>query len=87
VPTYTISKTTNELYNYFYLRQITGSVNYTNGTEIIDYLHGYLNYQIEHHLFPDMTVKSYRTMAPIVKEIYAKYGVIYTLEDLKWDDF
>jgi fatty acid desaturase len=66
----------------FYLRQVTGSVNYTNGSEIIDYVHGYLNYQIEHHLFPDMTAKSYRLMAPIVKEICAKYGVIYIQENV-----
>ena len=66
----------------FYLRQITGSVNYTHGNEIIDYLHGYLNYQIEHHLFPDMTIQSYRLMAPIVKEICAKYGVIYIQENV-----
>jgi fatty acid desaturase len=66
----------------FYLRQITGSVNYTNGNEIVDYFHGYLNYQIEHHLFPDMTMKSYRSMAPIVKEICAKYGVIYIQENV-----
>jgi fatty acid desaturase len=66
----------------FYLRQITGSVNYTNGGEFIDYFHGYLNYQIEHHMFPDMTVKSYRKMAPIVKEICAKYGVVYIQENV-----
>ncbi len=66
----------------FYLRQITGSVNYTNGNEIIDYLHGYLNYQIEHHLFPDMTMKSYRLMAPTVKEICKKYGVNYIQENV-----
>jgi fatty acid desaturase len=66
----------------FYLRQITGSVNYTNGSEIIDYIHGYLNYQIEHHLFPDMTVKSYRKMAPKVQEICKKYGVIYIKENV-----
>ena len=66
----------------FYLRQITGSVNYTNGLEIIDYFHGYLNYQIEHHLFPDMTVTSYRKMAPKVREICKKYCVIYIKENV-----
>jgi fatty acid desaturase len=66
----------------FYLRQITGSVNYTNGSEIVDYIHGYLNYQIEHHLFPDMTVHSYRKMAPSVQAICQKYGVIYIKENV-----
>jgi len=66
----------------FYLRQITGSVNYTNGGEIIDYFHGYLNYQIEHHLFPDMTTRSYRKMAPKVQAICQKYGVNYIKENV-----
>jgi fatty acid desaturase len=82
----------------FYLRQITGSVNYTNGggnrrfpsqpslslavSEIIDYVHGYLNYQIEHHLFPDMTMRSYRKMAPKVQAICQKYGVNYIKENV-----
>lgn len=66
----------------FYLRQITGSVNYTNGSEIVDYIHGYLNYQIEHHLFPDMTMRSYRKMAPSVQAICQKYGVFYIKENV-----
>ena len=66
----------------FYLRQITGSVNYTNGGEIIDYFHGYLNYQIEHHLFPDMTMGSYRKMAPKVQAICQKHGVNYIKENV-----
>lgn len=66
----------------FYLRQITGSVNYTNGSDLVDYLHGYLNYQIEHHLFPDMTMRSYRKMAPKVQAICRKYGVMYVKENV-----
>jgi predicted phosphodiesterase len=36
----------------YYLRQIMGSVNYNTGNDLIDFGHGFLNYQIEHHLFP-----------------------------------
>jgi fatty acid desaturase len=32
----------------FYVRQIVGSVNYEAGTDIVDFSHGWLNYQIEH---------------------------------------
>ena len=35
----------------YYLRQIMGSVNYNTGSDFIDFMHGFLNYQIEHHLF------------------------------------
>jgi fatty acid desaturase len=33
----------------FYVRQVVGSVNYAAGTDPIDFSHGFLNYQIEHH--------------------------------------
>jgi fatty acid desaturase len=32
----------------FYVRQIVGSVNYATGTDLVDFSHGWLNYQIEH---------------------------------------
>ena len=34
----------------FYVRQVVGSVNYKTGTDPIDFAHGWLNYQIEHHV-------------------------------------
>ena len=64
----------------FYCRQIMGSVNFTCGNDFIDTMHGYLNYQIEHHLWPDMTMLQYRKAQPIVKSLAAKYGVSYVQE-------
>jgi fatty acid desaturase len=66
----------------FYRRQIMGSVNFTNGNDFVDYIHGYLNYQIEHHLFPDLAAVSYRKIAPQVKEICAKYNIPYLQENV-----
>jgi fatty acid desaturase len=53
----------------FYLRQIIGSANYTSGSDLTDYLQGFLNFQIEHHLFPNLTLLSYRRAMPKVKQI------------------
>jgi fatty acid desaturase len=64
----------------FYLTQVFGSTNYTCGTELVDYLSIYLNYQIEHHLFPDLPMRKYREIQPQVKRICAKYGVPYRQE-------
>ncbi len=61
----------------YYLRQIMGSVNYNTGTDLIDFAHGFLNYQIEHHLFPDMPHSFYQKMQPIVKEICKKHNLEY----------
>lgn len=35
----------------FYVRQIVGSANYACGNDLIDFSHGFLNYQIEHHVW------------------------------------
>ena len=66
----------------FYLRQIMGSVNYNTGSDWIDFLHGFLNYQVEHHLFPNMPLSYYQKMQPIVKEICKKHNLEYRQESV-----
>jgi fatty acid desaturase len=66
----------------YYLRQIMGSVNYNTGNDLIDFAHGFLNYQIEHHLFPDMPHSFYQKMQPIVKEICKKHNLEYRQESV-----
>jgi len=66
----------------FYLRQIMGSVNYNTGTDLIDFMHGFLNYQIEHHLFPNMPLRYYQKMQPIVKDICKKHNLEYRQESV-----
>lgn len=64
----------------FYLRQIIGTVNYKTGSDRIDFLHGWLNYQVEHHLFPSLPLNHYQEMQPIVKEICKKHNLPYRQE-------
>lgn len=66
----------------FYLRQIIGSGNYRTGGDLNDFLHGWLNYQIEHHLWPDMTMLQYSKAQPRVEEICEKHGVPYVQESI-----
>jgi len=66
----------------FYLRQILGSTNFNNGSDSIDFLHGWLNYQIEHHLWPNMTMLQYRKAQPQVKAICKKHGIPYVQESV-----
>jgi len=83
----------------FYLRAIIGSANFHTGARVdekgnhkpsgvigntIDYLHGWLNYQIEHHMFPEMSMLSYQKAQPRVKAICEKYGVPYVQEPV-WE--
>lgn len=66
----------------FYLRQIMGSTNFRTGSDLNDFLHGWLNYQIEHHLFPDLPMRAYQRLQPEVKRICEKYGVPYVQESV-----
>lgn len=66
----------------FLLRQIIGSANYRTGTDLLDWPQMWLNYQIEHHLWPDMTMLQYRKAQPRVKALCEKYGVPYAEENV-----
>eukprot|EP00239_Pterosperma_sp_CCMP1384_P007752 CAMPEP_0197847986 /NCGR_PEP_ID=MMETSP1438-20131217/7702_1 /TAXON_ID=1461541 /ORGANISM="Pterosperma sp., Strain CCMP1384" /LENGTH=471 /DNA_ID=CAMNT_0043460087 /DNA_START=182 /DNA_END=1594 /DNA_ORIENTATION=- len=81
----------------FYLRAVIGSVNYRTAAttpfhpkdkpagplgEINDFMHGYLNYQIEHHMFPDLSMKSYQKAMPRVKEACERHGIPYVQESV-----
>ena len=61
----------------FYVQQVTGSVNYPSGTDLRDFMVAYLNYQIEHHVWPDLPMLKYRQAAPQLKAICLKHGVPY----------
>ena len=45
-------------------------------------LMGGLNYQIEHHVFPDMSMLQYQRMQPAVKALCERYGVPYVQESV-----
>ncbi|MCA9536126.1 MAG: fatty acid desaturase [Myxococcales bacterium] len=66
----------------FYFRQVVGSTNFRTGGDLNDFLHGFLNYQIEHHVFPDMSMRQYQLMQPAVRELCEKYGVPYVQESV-----
>lgn len=66
----------------FYVRQVIASVDFDYGSDIVDFLHGYLNYQIEHHLWPNLSMLSYKKSAPRVRLICEKHGIPYVKENV-----
>ncbi len=64
------------------VRQVRGSVNFRTGGDVNDFLHGFLNYQIEHHLFPDLPPRQYQLLQPRVKALCEQYGVPYQQESV-----
>jgi len=65
----------------FYLRCVYASVNFETGNDYIDTVYGWLNYQVEHHMFADVSALHYQTMQPLIKRVCQKHGVVYTQEN------
>jgi fatty acid desaturase len=61
----------------FLRRQVLTSRN-VRGGHVVTMLLGGLNYQIEHHLFPNMPTPNLRHAHPIVRDYCARIGVTYT---------
>jgi len=66
----------------WFLRQVLGTVNFRTGGDVRDFLHGFLNYQIEHHLFPDLPPLQLQRIQPRVRAICEQYGVPYRQESV-----
>lgn len=65
----------------FYVRQVLGSTDYhTGGGDLIDFLHGFSNYQVEHHMWPDLSALSYQRSHAEVKDICSRHGIPFTQE-------
>jgi fatty acid desaturase len=65
-----------------YLQQVIGSANYRTGGDFNDYLHLWLNYQIEHHIFPDLSMLQYQRIQPKVRALCEKHGIPYVQESV-----
>jgi len=82
----------------FYMRAITSSANFrtSNGVDkngkarsvhgftadVNDFFHGWLNYQIEHHCWPQLSMLSYQKAAPQLREICDRHGVPYLQQNV-----
>jgi fatty acid desaturase len=64
------------------VRQIIGSVNFATGGDVLDFAHLWLNYQIEHHIWPDIPMRQYQIMQPKVRALCEKYGIPYVQESV-----
>ena len=62
--------------------QVLASVDFQMGNDYVDFMHGWLNYQIEHHLWPNLSMLSYQKAAPLVRDICKKHNVPYVQENV-----
>lgn len=62
-------------HNNFFENQLKGSSSL--GGEVLSFVNGGLNYQIEHHLFPRISHCHYTTIAPVVKQFCEENDLVY----------
>ncbi|HEX4017773.1 MAG TPA: acyl-CoA desaturase [Frankiaceae bacterium] len=79
----------NETQGEWYLRQILGSANF-RARKLTHVMAGYLSYQVEHHLYPDLPSRRYPQIARKTKALCEEYKIPYILGGLPghyWQTF
>jgi linoleoyl-CoA desaturase len=59
------------------IHEMATTANFAPQNRVLSWYVGGLNYQIEHHLFPQICSTHYPAIAPLVRETALKYGVPY----------
>jgi len=63
--------------NHWAIHQLKTTANFANGSRVFSWLIGGLNFQIEHHLFPNICHVHYRKISSIVRETAKEFNVPY----------
>lgn len=59
------------------VHQLKTTINFANNNRILSWYVGGLNYQVEHHLFPNICHVHYRKISKIVKQTAEEFGLPY----------
>lgn len=65
------------LENNWAIHQLHTTTNFANKSRLFSWYVGGLNFQVEHHLFPNICHVHYRKIAPIVESTAKEFGVPY----------
>lgn len=68
---------TGSMENSWAIHQLRTTANFANGSRAFSWFVGGLNYQIEHHLFPNICHIHYRKISKIVRETAEEFGLPY----------
>jgi linoleoyl-CoA desaturase len=67
----------NEISNNWAVHQLYTTSDFSPESNLFSWFIGGLNYQVVHHLFPDISHIHYKKLAPIVNSTATKYGLPY----------
>lgn len=69
---------TNRIENEWAIHQVETTVDFARTSRLVNWFTGGLNYQIEHHLFPQICHLHYPALSQIVEETSKEFGVSYS---------
>lgn len=69
--------TTGSIENTWAIHQLLTTTNFAHDNKILSWYVGGLNYQVEHHLFPNVCHVHYRNLSSIVETTAKEFGVPY----------
>lgn len=67
----------SKIYTEWAIHQLLTTANFSRKNKILSWFIGGLNYQIEHHLFPNICHVHYRKISEIVKKTSEQFGLPY----------
>jgi linoleoyl-CoA desaturase len=70
-------KETGNMDTDFYVHQLSTTANFGSGKSFFSWFVGGLNFQVEHHLFPNICHIHYNKISPIVKKTALEFGYPY----------
>ncbi len=74
---YPIADDQGNLENNWAIHQLHTTTNFGHKNKLLSWYVGGLNYQVEHHLFPNVCHVHYRKLAPIVEQTAREFGLPY----------
>jgi linoleoyl-CoA desaturase len=63
--------------NEWMIHQLKTTANFAKKSRLVTWYVGGLNFQIEHHLFPNICHVHYKKLSDIVKATADEYGILY----------
>jgi len=74
---YPLPDENSEIENEWLVHQMATTTNYAPKSKVLSWFIGGLNFQVEHHLLPNVCHVHYKELAPIVKQTAEEYGIPY----------
>jgi linoleoyl-CoA desaturase len=75
---------TGRIEKHWAIHQVETTVNFARGSRVVSWLLGGLNFQIEHHLFPQISHVNYPAISKVVEQTCRDWGVRYVEHRSFW---